>query len=804
MHGSQRHADGAGRSRRRCWRGVLLALLLAVGAPAEPDTREGTASREPLIITQDHAWPPFAYLDGNGEHGGLFVSEERDTFLDFSDELLPLRTVAFTAPELLIPDLDALDNQAIGLVAGSFEKTFMQSARPDLALRSYSNNDAIVQAAVANEIGAFVGVSLIVLLLAAAAFLLSQRRWLRQQVIARTEELHQARDQIRKTLGFMHRVTDNVPGIIFSFRRSADGQGDSFPYISDRVTEWFDLTPEELGLDSAPLLRRIEPRDAEAVARSIDQSAGALSLWRGQFRMRFRDGEYRWINAQSMPEAQDDDSIVWYGHFVEVQDYKRIENALRARERQFRLIVENANDIIYTVNAEGIVTYASPNWTTMLGHPTSEVQGRPLEAFVYSDDQAQWRAFLREVLGKGEKKTDLEFRIRHANGDLRWYMSNAAPIRDDEIGEAVYLGIGRDITPRRIAEQEQRYQLRFQRLVAQISSHFVDFGFGNIDPQIEYLLRNIGEFFEVDRSYLFRFSPDQTTMTNTHEWCAPGISSVSRSMQNVPMEDMAWSWQQITGMVDYGEVVFLRDIEDLPEEAAAERERLRSQQVRSMFGVPVRVNQQVIGFFGVDSVTERDWREDQADLLLVISNLLSSALEKNRLEQEVIDMSVTDPLTGLPNRRYLESRIVEVIEAYSRHDQDFAIAILDLDHFKRINDTYGHVIGDNTLRQFAAILRDCVRITDIVARYGGEEFMVLFPDTSRDAARQSVERVLHQTRSLKERDDDQVITITVSAGLAMGSELAAGNLSFESLTAVADARLFRAKGLGRDRMVWSD
>jgi GAF domain-containing protein len=107
-------------------------------------------------------------------------------------------------------------------------------------------------------------------------------------------------------------------------------------------------------------------------------------------------------------------------------------------------------------------------------------------------------------------------------------------------------------------------------------------------------------------------------------------------MQDVLMEDMTWWWQQITGMVDHSEVVFLRDIVELPKDTSAERQLLLSQQLRSMFGVPIRVNQHVIGFFGVDSVTERDWREGLADLLLVISNLLSSVLGKNQLEQEVI------------------------------------------------------------------------------------------------------------------------------------------------------------------------
>ncbi|RZU98748.1 diguanylate cyclase [Spiribacter vilamensis] len=927
MHGSQRHADGTGPGDGRCWSGVLLALLLSTGASAEPNSEQQAESRAPLIVAQDHAWPPFAYLDGNDQprgllidlwrilgeeldrpvefrlvdwpqsielvrdgvadvHGGLFFSSERDAFLDFSDELLPLSTAAFTASDLPIPDLDALGNRAIGVVAGSFEKTFMQSERPDLALKTYPNNDAMVEAAVANEVEVFIadypvgmfllarhtdpaafrplevlytkplrvgvkagdealtsgfnraiagvsdetlrqieqrwlrgetrevvpvrliltilGVSLLGILLAGASFLLLQRRWLRQQVIARTEELRHANEQIEATLRFLRQVTDNVPGIIFSFRRPADGGQDSFTYISDRVTAWFDLTPAQLHQDAAPLIQRIEPTDAGTVARNIDQSARTLALWRGQFRIRFRDGQYRWINAQSMPATQDDGGIVWYGYFAEVQDYKEMEIALLARERQFRLIVENANDIIYTVNAKGLLTYVSPNWTAMLGHAVSEVRGQPLKSFIYIEDQTQFQRFLHEVLSTGERKREIEFRVRHKSGEIRWHMSNAAPIYDDETGETLYLGIGRDITARRIAEQEQRYQFRFQRLVADLSAHLVSYGFGNIDPQINYILRRIGEFFGVDRAYLFRFSPDQKIMTNTHEWCAPEIPSVIEDMQDVSLAEFRWWWRKIAGMVDNEEVAFVRDVEALPEEAAIEREVLRRQQVRSMFGVPVKINQQVIGFFGVDSVTARDWREDQTDLLLVIANLMSGALEKNRLEQEVMSMSITDALTGLPNRRYLETRLTESIKNYSRHGQDFATAILDLDHFKRINDTYGHGTGDHALRRFAAIARSCVRGIDVVARYGGEEFVIVFPDTPLTDARQSVERVLERTRTLTEHDDGLPMTLTVSAGLVMASELKEETLSLQALTAVADARLFRAKNLGRDRMVWDD
>lgn len=645
------------------------------------------------------------------------------------------------------------------------------------------------------------GLSLLAILALVSLILIHQRGWLRKEIAEQSSELRKAHEHIKENLLFLQKVTDNVPGVIFSFHRSGDGSRYCFPYISDRVTEWFDLSPEDLKHDASALMARVHPEDAGPYLESIEASARALTPWRFQARLQVTDANYWWLDAQSMPEKQDDGSIIWYGYFNEIREQKQLEQALWAKERQFRLIVENANDIIYTLDARGTFTYVSPNWTTLLGHDHEEVQGQSFEPFVHPDDRPKCREFLQGVIREGTKRAGVDYRVRHSNGEFRWHTSNAAPIFDDLTGETIYLGIARDITGRKATEEEERYQNRFQQLIVRLSACFVDFGFGNIDPQIEYLLREIGEFFKVDRTYLFQFSDNRQTMSNTHEWCAPGIAPIIDSMQDVAIDDLSWWWQQIQEMVEHDQVLFINDVDELPDEAAAERELLQSQQVRSMFCVPVRINQQVIGFFGVDSVSLRQWRNDQADLLTVIANLISGALEKNRLEQEVINMSVTDPLTGLRNRRYLENRLRESVESRLRYGTDFAIALFDLDHFKAINDAHGHLVGDNILRLFATILHDCVRASDLATRFGGEEFLILFPDSSIDEARQSVERILEHTRQMHRRQDPNApLAVTVSAGLAAASELE-GELSQETIMLLADTRLYLAKRLGRDRLV---
>ena len=151
----------------------------------------------------------------------------------------------------------------------------------------------------------------------------------------------------------------------------------------------------------------------------------------------------------------------------------------------------------------------------------------------------------------------------------------------------------------------------------------------------------------------------------------------------------------------------------------------------------------------------------------------------------------TDPLTGLPNRRTLDTKIQDLLT----EGADYVVAFADLDHFKVINDTYGHEIGDRALRLFARVLRDAIRPSDFVARQGGEEFLVVLPDCSLPDARLVAERVRTElTRALAQAE---VPPFTVTIGLTRSE---AGD-AFSEVVARADAAMLKAKSLGRDRVL---
>ena len=189
-------------------------------------------------------------------------------------------------------------------------------------------------------------------------------------------------------------------------------------------------------------------------------------------------------------------------------------------------------------------------------------------------------------------------------------------------------------------------------------------------------------------------------------------------------------------------------------------------------------------------------------VLLVGTLALQTATDLNQvsvLRRE----NVLDPLIGIYNRRYLNLKIAEEIERAQRHNFQLSMLLLDIDHFKNVNDTYGHYIGDLVLKSLGNLLLKNVRKTDIVARYGGEEIAVIAPHTSVPTAVNLAERLRQVVETsvmvpADEQEDRQAVTISVSIGVA---GLDRQIVDKQSLIERTDEALYKAKQKGRNRVV---
>ncbi len=178
--------------------------------------------------------------------------------------------------------------------------------------------------------------------------------------------------------------------------------------------------------------------------------------------------------------------------------------------------------------------------------------------------------------------------------------------------------------------------------------------------------------------------------------------------------------------------------------------------------------------------------------------LASDNLEQNYYEY-LREISVQDPLTRIPNRRYLDEYMVREIARTRRYDRSLSLLMIDVDHFKRVNDTYGHVCGDAVLRDLAQVISNRLRQSEFLARYGGEEFALLLPETDVQGAA----LVAEQVRALVDGHDfccgDEVIPVTISVGVGAWTP---SMTQASDLIEAADAKLYQAKHAGRNRVVW--
>jgi diguanylate cyclase (GGDEF)-like protein len=175
-----------------------------------------------------------------------------------------------------------------------------------------------------------------------------------------------------------------------------------------------------------------------------------------------------------------------------------------------------------------------------------------------------------------------------------------------------------------------------------------------------------------------------------------------------------------------------------------------------------------------------------------MANLVRELRRANRRIQEIANH---DGLTGLPNRRYFMERLEAALQHAHRHARPLSVLIADLDHFKRINDRFGHAAGDAVLRAFAALLQNEARASDLPGRLGGEEFALMLPDTDTAQAMSVGERVRARLMALRPAELDHVVTVSIGLATLQSHD------NSDTLLARADQALYDAKDRGRNRVM---
>ena len=287
-------------------------------------------------------------------------------------------------------------------------------------------------------------------------------------------------------------------------------------------------------------------------------------------------------------------------------------------------------------------------------------------------------------------------------------------------------------------------------------------------------------------------------------WLENGTARVVRALGTPPLtEEMQKKWQdheinledypQVMRMMETGQALAIPDTAlapnwrscDLASEAAA------------WIGAPILAYDHKWGVLCLSSRKANTYQARQAHFLGIFAGQSALALENARLFDEVKRLAITDSLTGLYTRRQLFYLGERELERFHRYGTVFSAIMLDIDDFKKINDTYGHLVGDRVLMTVAERCRENVRSVDIIGRYGGEEFFFLLPEVNADGARRSAERLRDVIFATPVEIEGGSIIVSASFGVA---EIKPSHLRLEDLIHAADLAAYRAKSSGRNRV----
>lgn len=266
--------------------------------------------------------------------------------------------------------------------------------------------------------------------------------------------------------------------------------------------------------------------------------------------------------------------------------------------------------------------------------------------------------------------------------------------------------------------------------------------------------------------------------------------------------------ETLEGRVDFSRTIAMQSIDSrrivliadaINHQAFSASQSVANGRVRSVACIPLLHNHEILGVIYLDNRGRPDcFREEKIDFLKILSVQVTTALINARLYTQ----ATTDDLTGLASRNIIEAAIYDEMKRAARYVRPCSLIMMDLDHFKSINDTYGHPAGDYVLRKTAEVIRDNVRDVDSVGRFGGEEFVILLPETEMLEARALADRIRNNLKKMDLSTISPALSITASFGVSSYQDRFETNPGL--FLELADQALYAAKDAGRDCVITTE
>ncbi|MDJ0635122.1 MAG: diguanylate cyclase [Xenococcaceae cyanobacterium MO_188.B29] len=606
-------------------------------------------------------------------------------------------------------------------------------------------------------------------------------------------------------------------------------------FVNQVYCRYFGLSEEDLIGQNLKLA--INPQDIpifESHLASLNQKHNNINL---EFRVIAVDRETHWQQWSIRAIFQGDKIIEYQAVGRDISDRKQAEidkvrliASLHESEERFRTMANTAPVLIWMSDANGQATFFNQSWLDFTGYTLEQALISGWLANIHPEERLKCLNNYN-LARQNYIQTQTEYRMLHANGKYRWLLSTTVPRFNGGGKFAGFISSCIDISERKQAEILISQQAELDRLEAQIIQSIHE----SLSLEIitKTAAKEINQFLQIERVGIVKLqSSEQIQVLAT----AINLQKISNSNVPFELEEINPNWQTYAEQLIRGEIVAVEKEQESPllRRRTAERGSQGGEETSphdplpavtgvpqlkstsnnfsqsatrvtfcSQLLVPIIVEKKLWGLI----VAEQDcktcsWYVQETKLLTRIAIQLGIAIQKSELYQQIEKLAVIDSLTGIANRRKFDRYLANEWRRLAREKAPLSLILCDIDYFKLYNDTYGHQAGDRCLRAIAqTISRAIKRPADLAARYGGEELAVILPNTNPEGAKKVAEKIHLEIQALQIPHGNSPLNVYLTVSMGVAGYVPGHSSSPQTLIEAADLALYRAKKLGRDRII---
>jgi len=604
--------------------------------------------------------------------------------------------------------------------------------------------------------------------------------------VSAEEELRQSEERFRTVANFTYD---------WEYWLNPEGK---FLYVSPSCERITGYCADEFLQDASLLESIIYPEDRERFVQHGCATAVTQRVSGIDFRILTKTGELRWIShiCQSVHSAEGR----WLGIRAsnrDITERKQAEEALRESEKRFRSMFDQVAVGIVQATLSGQFLWLNQKFTDLVQYSAEELQNKTCKDITHPDDVDQELTCLNQLLAGEIDTFSREKRYIRKDRSEVWVNLSGSLIRNSQGEPKSYIGVVQDISDRKQAQAD------LQRLNQQLKGRVNELGSRNREM---VLLGELSDFLQACLTVDEAYQAIATLVAPLFPGSSGGVFAINPSENWV--EAMATWGTALASQTLFSPKSCWALRRGRPHLVTQPQSGLRCPHIHSdsspleSFCVPMMAQGKALGILYISSPQGGQLTEAKQRLALTVAEHLALSLANLKLRETLSQQSIRDALTGLFNRRYMEESLEREIHRAQRHQRPMGIIMLDIDHFKHFNDTFGHEAGDAVLRELGIFLQQSVRASDIACRYGGEELMLILPDASLADTKQRAEQIRQDVKGLQIEYHHQLLdAIAISVGVAAFAEHGS---TAEELIAAADRALYQAKAQGRDRVVTAD